>query len=257
MRARGAVFDKRMAGMNGPGVIVGVSSLLVVLLGAVFAAIRSLSRHEAFGPVLAQTVGLLASYFVVGLILKYVDEAYDEDRFPKSVAIVATAVGLAIMVWLSHASYVSATIFLALIIGVSIAGKTAGTPFMVAAGGYVILLFLLDIYLLVDPVLFTIIVVVLSADEAGAELAKKALARQDFATVTAGWRRRAILFLRDRNMGMLSLLALALIGRIPFVFWLAWLMLDFGYVVVEGVSQRESLRRILFREVFSADVEAH
>lgn len=234
-----------------PTNIVLVSTLVVGLITIAFAVIQAYWRQESFLAVVTRTAGLLAPFYLVGVILKYVDEAYDEGRFPKSIAVLATAIGLAIMVWLSLASYVSATIFLALIVSVAIAGKTAGTPFMVAAGGYIILLFLLDIYLSIDPILFTTIMVVLTADEVGAEVAKKALKRLDFNGATPGWRRSAILFLRDRNLGMLSLLGLALIGQIPFVFWLAWVLLDFGYVTVEGISRRESLRHIFLREVFT------
>ncbi len=234
-----------------PKNIVIFSLLLVALVTLAFSIVQSYLVQKSFLATLASTVLLLTPFFLIGAILKYVDEAYDENRFPKPMAVFATAIGLLLMLGLSLTSYLSATLFLALIVSVSIAGKTAGTPFVAASGGYIILVFLLDIYLTIDPILFTIIIIVLTADEICAEFAKKALKRDDFKIKAPRWQRNSVFFLRDRNLGSLTLLVLAMIGWIPFVYWLAWILLDFGYIIVEGISHRQNLKKILLREVFA------
>ncbi|MFZ3170193.1 MAG: hypothetical protein WA130_21485 [Candidatus Methanoperedens sp.] len=224
---------------------------IVCVIGLVITVSMLYSKFsdKSFYDIIPNVAELFMSYFAIGAILKFVDDAYDENRFPKNLAILATAISFVVALKLALINSPTAVIFLALVIGVTAMGKTTIPPFFIGTIAYIGSYFIFNIFDGFNWLLFAVILITLFADEVGAEWAKKVL-KSDSSDFSNKYR-ALVYFLRDRNIGLSILLILVFIGWLPLLNWLAWFFLDFGYIIVEGISLRENLTKILSRQVFS------
>jgi len=190
---------------------------------------------------------LIISFYIIGVGLKFVDDAYDRNRFSKKAAHLVLVGGTLLGVTLTWLDIWVASIFLALLIAVALTGKVNQRLFLIPALVFFFFLFALgDLYQL-HWAFVVVAATAALADELGSEFAKRHL--EKFAEGSPkGWEKArvvALRILRNRFIAVCVLLVLAMVKWLPFLYWFAWLALDFGYTVLEAISSRMSSRELL------------
>jgi hypothetical protein len=225
--------------------------LLAIVVSLTYSFILNLALSFAF-----YATGLFVAYFAIGTGLKFVDDAYDNNRFSKKHAAFAATSGLVLMLWASLVDVQSAAIFLALVLATTVTLKTRHPPFLAATIAFIALFLLFGKPFEIDWLLFVVIFASFFADEIGAELAKKLINKkinpQNLQSVKYVWKghHTALYILRNRYIAIAALLALVLAGWIPLLYCLAYYFLGLGYVLVEGISQELSAQEIVMRLIF-------
>ena len=224
------------------GTIIVIMSILLISFS------YEILFNIQFSIIFPNVAKLILSYYIIGAILKFADDSFDEGRFSKKLSVLLIILGFVIAVWLSYNDKTTAIIFLSLVLATTLVGKTIDTPFLVGSITYIGTIIYFDILNELNIIIFAIIFGALIVDELFAEWAKKVLRYNN-----NNYNDTIIYFLRDRNIGIFILFFLAAAGQIPFVNWLAWVFLDFGYIMVEGISRKDNIDIILLRKVFVAD----
>ena len=110
----------------------------------------------------------LASYPILGAGLKYIDEAFDEHRFNVKIAYILAPILGVLWAYSMVVNAVSATILLAILLGVILKGKIDNLAHVAGLGVIFIIVILAGVNLLIIP----LIVFTLAAlfDEVGNDL---------------------------------------------------------------------------------------
>ena len=226
-----------------------VGTIVVVATTLLISISYSILSDTQFSTIFSKAIILIPSYYFIGAILKFADDSFDEGRFPKKLAILFIVLGFLIAVWVSYYDKITSTIFASLVLATTLAGKTKEIAFLIGSITYIGTL--IGLKILNDlNIIFIVIFGALLIDELCAEWAKKVL-RGTYNNKNHN--NIMIYFLRDRNIGIFTLFFLVVIGQIPILNWFAWLFLDFGYIIIEGISKRENIETILLRKVFVAE----
>ncbi len=173
---------------------------------------------------------VLASYPVLGAGLKYIDEAFDENRFSKKLAyILAPLLGI-FWAYCMVVSPVSASILLAIVLGVLLKGKIDNLAHLAGLGVIFAIIFIAGVQLLYIPLaIFTIAALL---DEIGNDYVDKKgylLSKNIFKKIAGH-------YFDQRWMTKVAILAVALIGMVPIYFFIAMLFFDGAYLLVRWVS---------------------
>ena len=175
----------------------------------------------------------LLIYPILGAGLKYVDDAFDEQTFSKKFAyVVAPIIGLlgayAILI-----SPISATILIAVVIGVLLKGKIDNRAHLVAFVTFFLIFILLGVMqVIILPLIFLSAAAIL--DEVG----------NDVIDYNGSYHKRkrfrykfALYFFGRRYMMKVALLYVVLVGVFPLYFLIAFILFDEAYIVVGLYSQ--------------------
>jgi len=178
----------------------------------------------------------LASYPILGAGLKYIDEAFDEHRFNIKIAyILAPILGL-LWAYSMIINSVSATILLAILLGVLLKGKIDNLAHVAGLGVIFVIVLLAGINLLFIP----LIVFTLAAlfDEVGNDYIEK----NSYLNSTNISKKIIGYFFDQRWLTKVAILAIAVIGLIPLYFFVAMLFFDGAYLLVRGISNSKFSR---------------
>lgn len=172
----------------------------------------------------------LASYPILGAGLKYIDEAFDEHRFNVKIAYILAPILGVLWAYSMVVNAVSATILLAILLGVILKGKIDNLAHVAGLGVIFIIVILAGVNLLIIP----LIVFTLAAlfDEVGNDLIEKKgyLNSNSYLQKFVGY------FFDQRWLTKVAVLAIAIIGIIPLYFFIAMLFFDGAYLIVRGIS---------------------
>lgn len=173
----------------------------------------------------------LLSYTILGAGIKYIDSAYDEKTFSKKLAMVlAPFLGL-LWTYTMFINPASATILLAILIGVILKGKIDNVAHFSGVIVIIPIIILLGIELMFVPLLLLATAAVL--DEVGNDYFGKKTKELNKNIGT-----RLILYYFDQRWLLKSaILILSLIGIIPFYFFIAMILFDYSYLSVRYVSE--------------------
>ena len=172
----------------------------------------------------------LASYPILGAGLKYIDDAFDEKRYSiKSAYVLAPLLGI-LWAYSMIISPVSATILLAILLGVILKGKIDNYAHLAGLGIIFGIVIIAGVELLIIP----LIVLTLAAlfDEVGNDFIEKKgyLHSNSYSKKFVGF------FFDQRWLTKVAVLSIAIIGIIPLYFFLAMILFDGAYLMVRWVS---------------------
>ncbi len=173
----------------------------------------------------------LAAYPILGAGLKYIDEAFDEQIFNKKIAyLIAPLLGI-LWAYAMIIDAASATILLAILLGVLLKGKIDNYAHLAGLAIILGIVVLAGIQLLFLP----LIILTLGAlfDEVGNDMIEK----KRFLESKNRLQQFIGHFFDQRWLTKVVILALAVIGLIPFFFFAAMFFFDSAYLGVRWYSQ--------------------
>jgi len=183
----------------------------------------------------AEMYEFLLSYPILGAGLKYIDDAFDEKTFNKKIAFVLAPLLAILWAYIMLVNPVSATILLAILVGVFVKGKIDNRAHIL---GLVVIGFILvffGIQLLILPLIMLIAAAML--DEVGSDAIDyncKSFDRNRFS------HKVFIAFFDQRWLTKIAILFLIFVGVFPWYFFLAMLLFDGAYLVVRMYSRSQS-----------------
>lgn len=174
----------------------------------------------------------LLSYLILGAGLKYIDDAFDEKTFDKKKAIVLSPIIAVLGTYTMLINTVSATILLAVVVGVLLRGKIDNRAHLFAFFTFFVIFVLLGAaQILVLPLVLLAATAIL--DEVGNDVidydavyAKNGKFRYRF----------ALYFFGRRYLMKVGLLYIILLGIFPLYFLVAFILFDEAYIVVSLYS---------------------
>jgi hypothetical protein len=167
----------------------------------------------------------LVAYSILGAGIKYIDAAFDEKTFSKKIAyILAPLLGI-LWAYTMLIDSVSATILLAVVLGVLIKGKIDNYAHLTGMLIIFAILFMLRIEFLFIPLIFLSTSAVL--DEIGNDYIdseKENLNKEKLSS------KFLIFFFGHRWIMKIAIIYLIFMGVIPFFFFIAMALFDYAYV---------------------------
>lgn len=162
-------------------------------------------------------IAIILAFAIIGAGLKYIDDAFDEDRFSKKKAIVIAPIIVLIWICLSLFDSVSATILFSILSAVLLTGKIDNLIFKVCTIALISILFLTQMLnLLWIPLIILILMGV--ADEKGNDYV------DNHATL-----KLVEFFFSYRFCMKMGLLSLCILSLLPWLYLLAFLAHDGAY----------------------------
>ena len=166
---------------------------------------------------LISQIAIILAFAIIGAGLKYIDDAFDEDRFSKKKAIVIAPIIVLIWICLSLFDSVSATILFSILFAVLLTGKIDNLIFKVSTIALISILFLTQMLnLLWIPLVILILMGV--ADEKGNDYV------DNHATL-----KLVEFFFSYRFCMKMGLLSLCILTLLPWLYLLAFLAHDGAY----------------------------
>nr|AAU82986.1 conserved hypothetical protein [uncultured archaeon GZfos1D1]QNO56985.1 hypothetical protein MGAOFDBH_00002 [Methanosarcinales archaeon ANME-1 ERB7] len=174
---------------------------------------------------LISQIAIILAFAIIGAGLKYIDDAFDEDRFSKKKAISIAPIIVLIWICLSLFDSVSATILFSILFAVLLTGKIDNLIFKVSTIALISILFLTQMLnLLWIPLVFLTLMGV--ADEKG----------NDYVDNHATLKLVEFLFSYRFCMKM-GLLSLCILTLLPWLYLLAFLAHDGAYESVRMLGK--------------------
>ena len=176
---------------------------------------------------------IFLAYTILGIGLKYVDDAFDEKTFNKKTAMILGPLLGVFGAYTMLVNPVSATILLAVVVGVLLKGKIDNVGHLIMFFTFFIIFILLDIvHIMIIPMVFLAAAAIL--DEVGNDVIdynmtykKRHRFRYQF----------TIYFFGRRYMMKVALLYLVLLGVVPIYFFIAFILFDEAYIIVSLYSK--------------------
>ena len=176
----------------------------------------------------------LISYPLLGAGIKFIDEAFDEKRYSKTLAIaVAPLLGI-LWAYTMISNPASASILMAVLVGVFFTGKIDNWAHFAGLGVVIGLVVLLGVQFMIIPLLLLGAAALL--DELGNDFVDKHKERWNTSKIRF---RFLVYFFDHRWMMKTALLPLALLNIVPWYFVLAMILFDESYLLVRYVSEEE------------------
>jgi hypothetical protein len=174
----------------------------------------------------------LISFPLLGAGLKYIDDAFDERTFNKKFAfLLAPLLGI-LWAYTMIIDPISATILLAVLLGVLLKGKIDNYAHGVGLVVIVVILIAAGVQLLVLPLIVLVAAAVL--DEVGNDIIDYNMENLDKSNFL---HKAVIAFFDQRWVTKIAILYVALLGIFPWYFFLAMLLFDGAYLVVRMYSR--------------------
>ncbi|KYK20762.1 hypothetical protein AYK25_04490 [Thermoplasmatales archaeon SM1-50] len=183
----------------------------------------------------------LIAYPILGAGLKYIDDAFDELTFNKKIAVLLAPILGLFWAYTMIIDPVSATILLAVLIGVFLKGKIDNYAHGLGLAVIAVILIAAGVQLLFLPLIVLIAAAVL--DEVGNDIVdynRTSLDKSNFL------HKGIIAFFDQRWVTKIAVLYVALLGVFPWYFFLAMLLFDGAYLVVRMYSRsREQISKTI------------
>lgn len=173
----------------------------------------------------------LIAYTILGAGIKYIDDAFDEKTFNKTLALIITPLLSILGVYAMIIDPVSATILLAVVSGVFIKGKIDNYAFI--AGGVIVisLAFIFGVNFLVIPLIILSSAAVL--DEVGNDFIDR---KKDELNMKNPVHVFARYFFGHRWIMKTAIIFLVILNIVPIFFVLAMILFDYSYLGVTAYS---------------------
>lgn len=188
---------------------------------------------------------LVISYAVLGAGIKYIDQAYDIDVFDKKIAkLIAVPLGI-LMGYLIVTDAPSATIFLAMVIGLALTQKLDNIAFYIGTALFFLLPIIFHDTLKMDWLPFGVLLFAGILDELGNDWAdRRAMKRmvkhvQDNKKNGTEKKFRYKLgekFFLNRFMMKIGVLGLVLSNYLVWIYFIAFMAFDISYTIVDYYS---------------------
>ncbi len=169
----------------------------------------------------------LISFMLLGAGLKYIDDAFDEKIFNKNLAIMLAPFLGILWAYTMIIDQFSATILLAIILGVFVKGKIDNYAHLIGLAVIMLILVFAGVNLLFLPLIF--IAAAAFLDEMGNDVIDKN--RESFDD-NKFLHKITLYFFDQRWLTKLTILYVVLIGLFPLYFFLAILLFDGAYLTV-------------------------
>ena len=174
----------------------------------------------------------LVAYSILGAGIKYIDAAFDDKIFNKSIAMILAPLLGILWAYTMLIDSVSATILLAVVVGVLITGKIDNYAHLIGMLIIFAILFVLRIEFLIIPVIFLSASAILDEVgndyiDGGKENLNKEKLRDKF----------LIYFFGHRWVMKIAIIYLIFMGIIPFYFFIAMALFDYSYVFVGSYTK--------------------
>jgi hypothetical protein len=182
---------------------------------------------------IAMDVLIPLSFLCLGMMIKFGDQAYDANAYPKKTALLLALPG---GVWLGSLMAVdagSATIFMGVLIGLLLAGKLDNFAFGIGAGvaAVIEIAALLTGLGTIDVAVMLVVLVFAFVDERA----------NDLPGVDGGRGWKAVI-LQNRPFLKIAVLVLCLMGLLPsLLYFFAFMSFDLAYSVIEVLSLRKEV----------------
>jgi hypothetical protein len=182
---------------------------------------------------IAMDVLIPLSFLCLGMMIKFGDQAYDANAYPKKTALLLALPG---GVWLGSLMAVdagSATIFMGVLIGLLLAGKLDNFAFGIGAGvaAVIEIAALLTGFGTIDIAVMLVVLVFAFVDERA----------NDLPGVDGGRGWKAVI-LQNRPFLKIAVLVLCLMGLLPsLLYFFAFMSFDLAYSVIEVLSLRKEV----------------
>ncbi len=173
----------------------------------------------------------LASFLILGAGIKYIDDAFDEKRFSKKIAVVVAPLLGLLWAYTMLIDVFAATILLAIIIGVFCKGKIDNIAHFAGLAVILGVVVVAGVELLIPTLLF--LAAAGFIDEIGNDLVdkhRKRLQQRKYMSVL-------VMYFFDHRWTMkLALLSLVIVQLVPYYFLFALLLFDSAYLGVRWYS---------------------
>ena len=173
----------------------------------------------------------LLSYSVLGAGIKYIDDAFDKKIFNKLIAIAIAPVLSILGAYTMIIDPVSATILLAVMLGVLLKGKIDNVAFALGFAVVILIVALAGIQFLILPLILLTAGAVL--DEVGNDYIDS---KKDELNPKNPIHMFVKYFLGQRWIMKTAILFLAIMNLVPIFFLLAMILFDYAYLTVNAYS---------------------
>lgn len=191
----------------------------------------------------------LVAFAVLGAGLKYIDNAFDEQIFNKKIAYTLAPLLGVLGAYTMVMSAVSATILLAIVLGVFLKGKVDNWAFLTGLLVTIGSIILAGIQLLILPLI--VLTIGALADEIGNDLIDK----NNYLHGAKRWQRLIGHFFDQRWAMKVVILSLVGIGIIPFYFFIAMFLFDEAYLCISWYSQRQKRSPKVIRDHIPREIQ--
>lgn len=195
----------------------------------------------------------LLSYPILGAGLKYIDDAFDATIFNKRFAMILAPLLGALWAYTMIVDQVSATILLAILLGVLLKGKIDNLAHLLGLTVILGIVFVTGMQFLIFPLIFLTVAALF--DEVGNDFIDK----KHYLNSSKRWQKITGYFFDQRWLTKVAILGIVLIGIFPSYYFLAMLLFDGAYLSVNWYSEtkRREFRRIKDDRVLCSDPIIH
>lgn len=174
----------------------------------------------------------LLSYPLLGAGIKYIDDAFDEKRFNKKIALaIAPLLGI-LWAYTMLIDRISATILLAVVCGVLFKGKIDNHAHLAGLLAILIIIILAGVELMILPLIFLASFALL--DEVGNDVIDY---NKKYFNGDRYWHKFVRYFFDQRWLLKIAIFGFVLLGIIPYYFLLAMLLFDGAYLLMRWYSK--------------------
>jgi len=174
----------------------------------------------------------LLAYPILGAGIKYIDEAFDEHKYNKKIAIALAPILGVLWAYTMIIDGVSATILLAVLCGVLFKGKIDNYGHFAGLLVIIVIVAVAGVELMIIPLLFLAPFALL--DEVGNDVIdynKKYFQKNRFSHKFVRY------FFDQRWLLKLSILGLVILAIVPYYFFIAIILFDGAYLLMRWYSQ--------------------
>jgi hypothetical protein len=176
----------------------------------------------------------LVAYSILGAGIKFIDAAFDEKTFSKKIAMILAPLLGILWAYTMLIDSVSATILLAVVVGVLITGKIDNYAHLIGMLIIFSILFLLRIEFLIVPLIFLSASAIL--DEIGNDYVD---GEEEKDNLNKGklTDKFLIYFFGHRWVMKIAIIYLVLLGVVPLFFFIAMALFDYSYLLIGSYTK--------------------
>lgn len=172
------------------------------------------------------------AFSILGAGIKYVDDAFDEDKFNKRLAVFIAPILGVLWAYTSLSNRIAATMLLAVLVGVFAKGKIDNIAHQLGFITILTLLLLAGVKLMVAPLLVLSVAGIL--DEIGNDKTDK---KPDWDGLHGKFNKFAFYFFQYRCLMKVMVLGITLAGIFPLYLFAAFIMFDGAYHLMRLYSR--------------------